>query len=1156
MERAGDGQALGADAPPLEHHLDGIDGAGLASDHRLLGGILRAHPHLPGERLDRRSDLVTTGDHREHRPLFRSELPDRRGPGLRGAGPLREAPGAGGDERGKLPEAVAGDHIGLEAHPLEHGPGEEVRQIHPPLGVPDDRPHAVAGLPGDPGEGLEPGRPGLAVELLDGLAGHGRLRRKSAEHVGVLRSLSREERGDEGPAARGGVGPGPRRCRRDGLGGRHGGRLARRGRHGEPVVHDDMTDERLVDDGDGSGPIAARIEGRHRHGLGRCRGQPWPGQAGGRHRGHPPRREDVGKLDHPGGCGRSAEVPHERLDCAPHRPGSGLGSHRPELLLVALGGPRTGDLHGRDGPRHDPRLEPRLADHARRGVCHRCPRSDRHAADHAVDPVAGSARIGEALEHQHHRPLGGNPPRMRGVEDRTRPIGEQPLERQPLIGHQIEVALAGGKEHGIALAFPEQVDRGRQGRDAGAVTGIKRQRSTHEIERLRQPAGEGGAGEAPGLVDQRGHLLEELFAVAFDDPLDVARCDPAAAEGRAEIARGFREPEPHLEVVGELAAEHRPHDDAGPDPVERAHPADLGDGGIGRLEKHELERVGRGDLLRRDLVPPPVVDEAFDEASHAGPRPPAVGRRGIEGAGDIPAGCRNRADDRRPLAQKRPEGIDSQGAGEDAADADDRHGLIVTRSLRHRPGGGRRGGVGAMLGEGEMDIEPTDSEGVDGRPPDVPVGALRPGERLTGNDERPLLPIEVFVVVAAGRAGGDDAVLHGEHDLDQTRHAGGFEGVADVGLHAADRDLLSGREVGGNQRRQCPQFGRVADLGARGVGFDVIEATELTFVGIGSLDGEFLALLARCPQALPLAVAGHADPADDRPDPIAVGDRLGEGLDDQRDVPLSGHQAVGIAPERTGSDIADRLGGGEEDEAVRLAVRGSADDRLIDPPLLERPGRDGEGLEGRRAGGVDDEIRAVELERLANDLGGPEGSEVELLPRTAAGIIVTDRGGDLGREALDGGAEQFAGGLHLAEPGSAPVDPGGIDVVADPGAAAGVADIDAGPGLARHREGVEARVPAGQRSNLEEDVVGDVVAIEHLRADRTDGRISRTLADDRPQVGVALADLALLGVEVEVAGKAGVGQTAPGGAAMHHEVPEGLQAVGAREPACHADNRQ
>ena len=32
-------------------------------------------------------------------------------------------------------------------------------------------------------------------------------------------------------------------------------------------------------------------------------------------------REDVGKLDHPGGCGRCPEVPDERLNRPPHRPG-------------------------------------------------------------------------------------------------------------------------------------------------------------------------------------------------------------------------------------------------------------------------------------------------------------------------------------------------------------------------------------------------------------------------------------------------------------------------------------------------------------------------------------------------------------------------------------------------------------------------------------------------------------------------------------------------------------------------------------------------------------------------------------------------------------------------------------------------------------------
>ena len=622
------------------------------------------------------------------------------------------------------------------------------------------------------------------------------------------------------------------------------------------------------------------------------------------------------------------------------------------------------------------------------------------------------------------------------------------------------------------------------------------------------------------------------------------------------MTRGLRQAESHLEIVGELSTEHRPHHDSGTDAVERRHPADFGDGSVSRFEEHELERIGCGDLLRRHLVPAPVVDKPLDEAPHAGHGVPSPGSLRIKSPGDIEARRRHRADRRLPLADEGPEGVDRQGAGEHAADADDRHRFVVGRAfrLRRRQRGGRA--PRKMLGEGQMDVETPDSEGVHRSPAGFAIGPLGPRDRLAGNNERAPLPVEVLVVFAAGRAGGDEAMLHRKHDLDEARHAGRFERVADVRLHAADRDFFPGRDVGRDERRQRAEFRGIADLGARGVGFDVVEAADLALVGVGPLDGELLPLLARRPQALPLAVTGHADATDDRPDPIAVGNRLGEFLDDQRHVSLGGHQTVGIAAEGAGTGVADRLRRRKEHEAVRLAVRGATDDRLIDSPLLERPGSDRKGLERGGAGGIDDKVGAVELEGFADDFSGAEGAEVELLPRTAAGMITADRGGDLCRNRFRPGTEEFTGGLNVAEPGSGAVDPSGIDVVADPGTPAGVADVDTGAGPAGHGEGIESGIPAGQRRYLEEDVMGDVVAIEHVRADRTDGRIDRTLTDDCPQIGIALADLALLGIEVEIAREAGVGQTAPSGAAVHHEVPEGFQAIGPRKPACHADNRQ
>ena len=202
MERAGHRQALRTDPPPLEEHLHRVDRTNLTTDDGLLRRVLRTHPHLAGERGDRRGDILATRDHRQHRPLLRPELIDGGGTGLRGACPGIEAPGTCGNERRKLPEAVTGDDIGGESHLLENAPGKEIPEIHPPLRVPHDGPQTVVGLPGDAGELFVSGSTGLRIEGLDGLPRHRRLRDETAEHVGVLGSLPGEDRRHEAATRR------------------------------------------------------------------------------------------------------------------------------------------------------------------------------------------------------------------------------------------------------------------------------------------------------------------------------------------------------------------------------------------------------------------------------------------------------------------------------------------------------------------------------------------------------------------------------------------------------------------------------------------------------------------------------------------------------------------------------------------------------------------------------------------------------------------------------------------------------------------------------------------------------------------------------------------------------------------------------------------
>ena len=142
-------------------------------------------------------------------------------------------------------------------------------------------------------------------------------------------------------------------------------------------------------------------------------------------------------------------------------------------------------------------------------------------------------------------------------------------------------------------------------------------------------------------------------------------------------------------------------------------------------------------------------------------------------------------------------------------------------------------------------------------------------------------------------------MLHRQHDLHKARHPGRFQRMANVGLHAPDRNLFPGREMLAHQRGQSAEFCGIADLRAGGVGLDVVESADVVGGGIGTLHGQHLALLTRCPQALPLPIAGHANATDHGADAIAVGHRPRQRLDDQGDIALGRHQAVGLAPKRT-----------------------------------------------------------------------------------------------------------------------------------------------------------------------------------------------------------------------------------------------------------------
>ena len=93
--------------------------------------------------------------------------------------------------------------------------------------------------------------------------------------------------------------------------------------------------------------------------------------------------------------------------------------------------------------------------------------------------------------------------------------------------------------------------------------------------------------------------------------------------------------------------------------------------------------------------------------------------------------------------------------------------------------------------------------------------------------------------------------------------------------------------------------------------------------------------LPRRPQALASAVGRNAQAANDGPDAVAVGQGPLEGLHDHGHVTFAADQPVGIGVEGTAARRAHGSGVGEQDQRIRLAVRGPADDGHVDAAELQ-----------------------------------------------------------------------------------------------------------------------------------------------------------------------------------------------------------------------------
>ncbi len=159
--------------------------------------------------------------------------------------------------------------------------------------------------------------------------------------------------------------------------------------------------------------------------------------------------------------------------------------------------------------------------------------------------------------------------------------------------------------------------------------------------------------------------------------------------------------------------------------------------------------------------------------------------------------------------------------------------------------------------------------------------------------------------------GGNDFAIHRKNGFEQTCQTSRFQGVADIGLHAADRDPMPqiGLLV---EVREGLCFGGVSDLRAGGVGFDVLNFFRADVTIVCPLNGEQLSFTTRCPKTLAATIGRYSDSANNTPDPISICQGFIERLDDKGDVAFGTDKAVGGLIEWSRAGCAARLGLGKE----------------------------------------------------------------------------------------------------------------------------------------------------------------------------------------------------------------------------------------------------
>jgi len=345
-------------------------------------------------------------------------------------------------------------------------------------------------------------------------------------------------------------------------------------------------------------------------------------------------------------------------------------------------------------------------------------------------------------------------------------------------------------------------------------------------------------------------------------------------------------------------------------------------------------------------------------------------------------------------------------------------------SPRSRSGGPsrrRRREVRGSLLEDHVDVGPSQAEGADPGDPGsrLPRPVLRPGghpQVLPGGARGGTFQVQV---------GRQPALLQGQHGLEQSGHAGGGFGVAQVALDRADPKGMPRRPGAAQHRVQGSEFDGVSQGGAGSVGLDVVNLGGVqSGPGQGLEDHRLLGCAAGRGQAVAAPILVHRAAADHGPHRIGVAPGRIEGLEQDHPAALAAHEAVGLLAEavtdsggREGPQI--RRGFGTEDQ-VHAARQGQGGFALTQGLAGQVDGQERGG-----AGRVHNQAGTLQ----AQGIGDPPGCHAVEQARGVPGALrppLADQGGVV--VAGDPDEDPDASPLQLCgiEPGRGQGLPGGL----------------------------------------------------------------------------------------------------------------------------------